>query len=345
VNAAEWGKRLLALALAAAVVVSLAGAGAVLADRGGAPSEPLATPEYDPGNVSVDYVEASGDVEVDRSATTGSGTVLIDDAHGNRYSQADIQPLVEALTRVGYDVEFYTGGNLADDLEDAKAFVVVDPGREFEPGDVDDVRRFTGQGGHLLVVGEPSRVTVGSGLFGAGIRTQSPRLTTLVTPYGMSVDTAYLYNQENADANYKWITAEPTGADGLDGIDRTTMYTAAAVRAQGGTVLLRSSPHTLKSSTDDQAGRYPVAVRKPEVVLVGDSTFLSADKHRVADNERFVAYLVEFLASSDRTEGTDLDGTDEESDDEIPESPLDGDDDTTGNETTPTPGNGTPAAA
>ncbi|MFB6160054.1 MAG: DUF4350 domain-containing protein [Haloferacaceae archaeon] len=312
-NAADWAKRLAALVLAAAVVVSVAGAGAVLAERSQeAPAEPLDTPEYAPSNVDVDYLQASGQIQVNRSAATGDGTVVIDKGHGNRFSQADIQPMVEALTRVGYDVEFYTGGDLAAQLEDAKAFVVIDPSQEFEPGDVDDVRRFTGQGGHLLLVGEPTQITVGGGLFGTGIRTQQPRLTTLTTPYGMTVDTAYLYNQENADANYKWITARPTDAEGLDGIERTTMYTAAEVTVNGGTVLLRSSPNTLKSSTDDQSGQYPVAVRKREVVLVGDSTFLTEGRYRVADNEAFAAYLVRFLASSDRTPGTDISGADEE---------------------------------
>lgn len=303
-NAAEWGKRLAVLVLVAAVVVAVSGVGAVVQD-GGSPDEPLALPEYQPDRVAVDPLPAEGRIQPDGDAVNRGGTVVIDDGHGNRFTRADIQPLVEALTRVGYSVEFYTSGDLAAQLEDARAFVVVDPGREYPPGDVDDVRRFTGQGGRLLIAGEPSRITTGGGLFG-GLLTQQSAVTSLASAYGMSVDTAYLYNQEHSDGNYKFITTEPAPGTAIEGVDRTTMYTAASVRARGGTVLLRSSPNTLRSNSDDERGQYPVAVRKNNVVLVGDKTFMGTEKYNVADNEAFVAYLVEFLASGDRRPGTDL---------------------------------------
>lgn len=303
-NATEWAKRIAVLVLVAAVVVAVSGAGAVV-ENGTPARKPLALPEYQPARVAVDPLPARGSIRPDASAVHGSGTVVIDDGHGNRFSRSGIQPLVEALTRVGYDVEFYTGGDLAAQLEDAKAFVVIDPASEYKPGDVDDVQRFTGQGGRLLIAGEPTRIAVSGGLFG-GVVHQESAVTTLTSRYGMSLDTAYLYNQAHADGNYKFITARP-GPDGpLDGIDRTTMYTAAAVRARGGTVLLRSAPHTFRSSTDDAQGQYPVAVRKNNVVLLGDSTFMQPGKYDVADNEAFMAYLVEFLASGDRRPGTDL---------------------------------------
>lgn len=305
-NAAEWGKRLAVLVVVAVVVVGASGVAAIVeTDDGATTEEPLALPEYQPDRVAVDPLPAEGRVRPDGDAVNRGGTVVIDDGHGNRFSREEIQPLVEALTRVGYDVEFYTSGDLAAQLEDAKAFVVIDPGSEFKPGDVDDVRRFTGQGGRLLIAGEPSRITTGGGLFG-GIVSQQSAVTSLASRYGMSLDTAYLYNQEHADGNYKFITAEPGPAADIADVNRTTMYTAASVRARGGTVLLRSAPNTLRSNTDDEQGQYPVAVRKNNVVLVGDSTFLETGKYNVADNEAFVAYLVEFLASGDRRPDTTL---------------------------------------
>ncbi|MFB6302682.1 MAG: hypothetical protein ABEH78_07465 [Haloferacaceae archaeon] len=307
-NGVEWGKRLGVLVLVAALVVAGASTGAMVGGGGGTPdAEPLALPEYRAENATVEPLPAEGTIQPDGNQVNRGGTVVIDAGHNNRFRRSDVQPLVEALTRVGYDVEFYTQGDLAAALEDAQAFVVIDPGSEYPPGDVDDVRRFTGQGGHLLIAGEPSRVTVGGGLFG-GLILQESRVTTLATAYGMSLDTAYLYNQntEYADTNYKFITAEPAPNADIAGVNRTTMYTAAAVRAQGGQVLLRSSPKTIRSSTDDERGQYPVAVRRKNAVLVGDTTFMQPDKHNVADNEAFMAYLVEYLASSDRSSGQEL---------------------------------------
>lgn len=311
-GAAGWATRLLALVLAAGVVVGIAAGGAMFANDGRTSSdESLAIPEYQPENVTTDYIPAEGEIAPSRDATVGSGTVVIDAAHGNRFDRATIEPLIRGLTRVGYDVEIHRTGDLAVALDDAKAFVVIDPNQEYRSGDVDDVRRFTGQGGRLLVVGEPDRVSVSASLFGSSISTQDSALTTLGSAYGTSVGTAYLYNQESADANYKHITARPTDAAGLDGIEQTTMYTAGAVRMRGGDVLLRSAPRTAESSTDDEQGRYPVAAQRNDVVVLGDKSFMRADRYRVADNEAFVTYLVEFLASGDRNTSQSL-GSDEE---------------------------------
>lgn len=307
-----WATRLLALVLAAGVVVGIAAGGAAFANDGqDSPDEDLAIPEYQPENVSPTYIPAEGEVTPSRDAAVGSGTVVIDAGHGNRYDRATIEPLVRGLTRVGYDVEIYRTGDLAETLEGAKAFVVIDPGQEYRPGDVDDVRRFTGQGGRLLIVGEPDRIAVSASLFGSSIRTQESALTTLGSAYGTSVGTAYLYNQESADANYKHITTRPTDAEGLDGIEQTTMYTAGAVRMRGGEVLLRSAPRTLESSTEDEQGRHVVAARRNDVVVLGDKSFMRADRYRVADNEAFLTYLVEFLASGDRDTSQSLTSSEE----------------------------------
>ncbi len=317
-GAGGWARRVGVLVLTVAVVVGLAAGGAFVSERtgdDGEADETVSMAEFQPESVTVDRPAAEGEIAPDRSATTGSGTVVIDNGHSNRWDRATIEPLVRGLTRVGYTVEIHQGGDLAASLDDAKAFVVIDPGREFPSGDVDDIRRFTGQGGRLLVVGEPNRVAISASLFGASLNTQESTLTTLGGAYGASVDTAYLRNQESSDINYRWIETRPTDAEGLDGVERTTMYTAAAVRVQGGEPLLRAAPQTRPSDTDDTTETYPVAVRKNNVVWLGDKTFMRGDRYRIADNEAFMTYLVEFLASGDRDTSrsleTDGDGEDD----------------------------------
>jgi hypothetical protein len=309
--AREAGKRLAILLLTAVVVVAVVGAApALLGSSDEGPS--LENPEYDPAAVAPDPIAATGTIDPDPSADAGTnGTVLVDRAHGNRVARADIEPVVDALVRQGYRVEFYTGGDLATRLEGVDTFLVVDPGSEFLPGDVDDVRQFTGNGGHLVMVGEPDRTAISAGLLGTSVQVQESRLTTLASSYGMSVDTQYLYNQEHADGTFKHVIARPTGQGDLDDVERTTMYTAASVTARGGTVLLRSAPNTLKSGSDDVTGEYPVAVRKGNTVLLGDKTFLRGDRFNVADNEQFIAYLVEFMVEGDYEAPDDDDDTSE----------------------------------
>ena len=104
--------------------------------------------------------------------------------------------------------------------------------------------------------------------------------------------------EEHADGTFKHVLARPTSGE-LDGVEETTMYTAAAVTTQRGTVLLRSAPNTHKSGSDQVTGEYPVAVRTENTVLLGDKTFLRSDRFNVADNEAFIAYLVEFMLQGD----------------------------------------------
>ncbi|GAB3327216.1 hypothetical protein EI982_15530 [Haloplanus rallus] len=295
----EVGKRLAVLLLTVAVVVAVASVGPTLLSSDDGGDETLQNPEYAPESVAPDPLPATGTIDVSGADPTTNGTVLIDRGHANRFSRADIEPLVDALIRQGFTVEFYSDGDLASRLEDADVFLVIDPGSEYLPGDVDDVRQFTGNGGHLVMVGEPDRTAISSSLLGTSIQNQESRLTTLASAYGMSVDTQYLYNQEHADGTFKHIVARPTGGGGVDGVERVTMYTAASVTTQRGTVLLRSAPNTHKSGSDEVTGEYPVAVRTENTVLLGDKTFLRGDRFNVADNEAFIAYLVEFMLDGD----------------------------------------------
>jgi len=308
----ELGKRLVVLVLTVAVVVAIAAGGPALL-QGDEEREPLQNPEYEPGEVVPEAMAATGTVETNPDpAADDTGTVVIDRAHSNRFTRADIEPLVDALVREGYHVEFYTEGDLATALEGADAFLVIDPASEYLTGDIDDVRQFTGNGGRLVMIGEPDRTAVSASLFGTSITNQESRLTTLASRYRMSVDTEYLYNQENADGTFKHVVARPTGDGSLDGVDEAAVYTAAAVTAENGTVLLRSAPETYKSGSDEVTGEYPVVVQRNNVLLLGDKTFMRGDRYRVADNEQLVAYVAEFMIEGDYRAPPDVD-EDEES--------------------------------
>lgn len=308
----ELGKRLVVLVLTVAVVLAVAAGGPSLLQED-EEREPLQNPEYNPEQVVPEPLEATGTVEANPDPSADdTGTIVIDRMHGNRFTRADIEPLVDALVREGYHVKFYTDGDLATALEGADAFLVIDPGSEYRPGDIDDVRQFTGNGGRLVMVGEPDRTVISASIFGASVRTQQSRLTTLASRYRMSVDTEYLYNQENADGTFKHVIARPTGDGDLDGVERTAVYTAAAVTARNGTVLLRSAPSTQKSGSDEVTGEYPVVVQRNNVLLLGDKTFMTGDRYRVADNEQLVGYVAEFMIEGDYEAPPDEEETDED---------------------------------
>lgn len=298
-------KRLVVSAVVASVVLALVFGGATLTDdRESRP--PLDTPEYDATTLATTPVPADGAVDPDVDAR--DGIVVIDRTHDNRFSRADIEPLVAGLTALGYSVRFHTGNVTLDQaLAQANAFVVIDPAEAFRINEVRTVRSFTREGGHLLLVGEPTRVRISDGGRGTSVTESESALTTLAASYDMGLDTRYLYNLETNGGNYRHVTAEPTLESGLDD-GRVTMFTAAPVSSRGGTVLLRAAPGT-KAAGSEESRQYPVAILKPRanVVLLGDGSFLRTDRFNVGANEQFVTYLVEYLASGEETSGAAVD--------------------------------------
>jgi hypothetical protein len=296
----EWAKRLGVVVVVAVVVVAVVAAGPALEER--APPEPREHPEYDPNETLSEPIDATGTVEFDASIGGGRGKVLIDDSHSNRFSRSTIDPLVQALSRAGYEVEIYTGGDLETELQQADAFVVIDPAAEFGDTGNDAVRRFTDDGGRLLVLAEPTTRTISGGLFSASITSQPSAVTTLTSQYGMSVSTDYLYNQARNDGNYKRVVVESAPNSTLSDVRQGVVYTSASVSVVNGRRVLIAAPGTRTGGTSATSPRKTVAVRKGNVLLFGDSSFLTERYHNVGDNERTLAYVVEFLIGGEKTD-------------------------------------------
>jgi hypothetical protein len=344
--AAALAKRLVVAALVVVLIVATAFAIPAATDQP-AEREPLDTPEYDTSELATTPVPAEGEIEADGSLGNRNGVVVIDDAHSNRFDRSDLEPLVRELTSLGYGVRFHEGDQTLDQvLSNANAYVVIDPGEEYESNEISSVRTYTREGGHLLLVGEPSRKRVSASLFGTSISNQESALTSLAGRYDMSLGTSYLYNLETNGGNYKHVVASPTPESGLE-LDTVTMYTAAPVHSRGGTVLLRSASNTHEAGIDG-TDRHAVAVHKENdnVILLGDKSFLRSDRFNVGDNEKFAAYLVEFLITGERVPDSDDDEEIEtEADDEETETEADDEEETVELNNTTTPDPTTPAAS
>jgi hypothetical protein len=257
-------------------------------------------PEYAPDAVVATPIESTGRVTVSddlRAREVGAKTVVIDT--DSRVEIEDVRPLVAALVRAGHDVRF-SGESLDDALADADAYVRIDPGTDLDTEEIETLRAFTNNGGRMLLVGEPNRVRISQSLFSASVTTRRTDMTNLASEYGLVFGTRYLYDTTTNDGNFKNVLASPTDADDAPDLDRVAMYTAARVEVRGGQVLLRT-PDTTELSNGGEAGRYGVAVRKGNVVALGDSTLLGDGRHNVADNEAFIGEVAGFLVGGERT--------------------------------------------
>ncbi|MFB6222025.1 MAG: DUF4350 domain-containing protein [Halolamina sp.] len=306
-NRADLGRRVaFAAGIAVLVVVAAVGLPQLLAPSG--PAEPVTvdTSEWD-GSMAVEPLDSQGEVSPD-VPDGDDRTVVIDASHNNRLDDGDVQPLVRTLRRNNYTVRFSADSNLTRVLADADAFVIVDPGTPYSREETDTLQNFTDDGGRLLVLAEPNRKKVEVGQFGsASIVTTKSYVDGLLGSYNVFVDWRYVYNQEVNDGNYQDVVADAgAGADLENG--EYALFVAAPVYAPNAEPLL-VLPESSRLARTDAPNDYAVAVRQDNLIVVGDSSFLSAGQQNVGDNERFVAYLIEFLVSGERTD-TETEGTD-----------------------------------
>lgn len=299
-----------------ALVLVVAAAVPLLASSGGdATPRPQNPVSFQPENIVPRDLERTGTVDV--PAGGEEDVVLIDRAHDNDFDREEIQPLVDALVDEGYEVRFHGSGAggapaagggldspLNQSLRGADAFVVIAPGRPFTDAARRGVADFADRGGRVALLGEPpSPSTTVVSLLGP-VSTDQPtsQMTALTSQFGIGLSTGYLYNMYENGNNYRNVYATPAGRSPLtDGVDRVLFERGTAVTTSGdATVALSATNRTALSSTRRRAS-YPVAAVTGDVALLGDSSFLSPENYRYADNEVLLGNLAEFLVSGEKT--------------------------------------------
>ncbi len=317
----------------AVVLVAVLGiavvAGLVGSDSGTSQAESvpdIETPQYDTAEYDFDGEIGAADITMDSTET--DSTVVIDG--GPETAPRDVQPLVETLTTNAHNVEFrgIEGGlavgpviplqqlsqpapqppeapddrSLADDLDDADGYVSVGVS-DYTDEEIEALAEFADDGGSILLLTEPEQSFVG----GSGI-------VELQNELDVAAQSGYVYNLETNDLNYQRIFVEPRGTTSLtDGVDRAVFDTAQPVITESGadvlTPIAGSELSTTRAPTDSA-----VMVQQDNVVVAGDSDFISPENVLRADNDELVGNIADFLVSGD-VETSEQDETDETDED------------------------------
>jgi len=248
---------------------------------------------------------------VDPDPSIGAGAVvLVDDSNGNRFTRADIGPLTEGIGRSGARVQFHETGEFEEALGSADALVVVDPATAYSESEIDAIDAFVDDGGRLLILSEPTRTSISGGLFGAQLSERESRLTGLGSRFDVQFDTRYVYDQAQNDGTYQQVVAEPSGEAVLSGTGAATLdenatvafSVASEVQSTGDGEPVLVTGTTARTAGTDAPRRHTLAVRDGDVLAVGDTSFATAARYDVADNEAFLTGVVEFLVGGDRAD-------------------------------------------
>lgn len=231
-----------------------------------------------------------------------SGLVVIDGLHSNDFTQDELLTLLGRLTNRGITVEImgepslFSGFQfvnesdrfaiLEDKLRQAGSLAVIAPRDPYTDLEKGLVRRFVDKGGRLLLIGDPTR---------------SQQINSLADVFGLSFQPGFLYNQVDYDLNHRNIFVRDFFADPVtEGLAEVAFYTAGTIRSAG-PALAYTDANTFSTIVEGVEPFYPLAKANQENVLaVSDLTFMVPPQNSILDNNRLIANIAEFLASSDR---------------------------------------------
>ncbi|ADD06193.1 uncharacterized protein Nmag_2634 [Natrialba magadii ATCC 43099] len=297
------------------VVLSVAAvtAAGFVTDQGQTAKPTVDQAHFQPDAVDVDELDRGGEIALD---STGSQTILIDVAHGNGISEADLQPVVSALTAAGHTVQYHEledefaendPADLRADLQEADAFIVAEPTQRYTTGEAEAVADFADAGGRVMFAAGPGGDGVGAlvdDLLGGAAADAGGQgeFAAVTSPLGIAYGTGYLYDMDGPGTNYRTIDVSPAAENDLtDGVDQVVLDGPTQVASEGQSLLETSE--TAEHSESRDAGVYSVAVQHDNTVAVGDTGFMSSQNYNVADNEVFIANLLEFLVGGQKEPG------------------------------------------
>jgi hypothetical protein len=225
-------------------------------------------------------VNSSLPIETTDSFSSGSGTVLIDLSHENKFNIGDINLLLSRIIARGYNVEYLRENNhLEEKLPGATSLVVISPESSFSTDDVKAVKMFVDKGGILLMLSEP---------------TGENEINSLASEFGILFWDDYLYNLKENDGNFKYIYLTDFAENNITkDLNRIVFYTSCSVFGNGSIF----TDNNTYSSSSGEKGRYSVAVmtEDSQVLAIGDATFLS-EPYNALDNNRLIYNIADFLA-------------------------------------------------
>ena len=235
--------------------------------------------------------------------TASSGTVLVDLAHANRLQMSELNVLQARLAARGLQLLPVAEKDDLRHLRHAKALMIVSPGEDWAPEEIQQVQTFVDKGGRLLLVADPTRFDViyDEEGFYVGLDHDAPHLNDLATRFGLVFQSDYLYNTVDNEGNFRNIGLADFARDLLtEGLERLVFYATHSIVSEE-SALITAGGET-RSSTSEGAQDLTVGLLTADgaVLALGDLTFMTEPYNAVYDNDRFVSNIATFLSTATR---------------------------------------------
>ncbi|MEM2925339.1 MAG: DUF4350 domain-containing protein [Methanocellales archaeon] len=220
---------------------------------------------------------------VDRESQ-GSGLVLIDKAHGNQFTQHELNTLLTKILSRGASFEFLSeSSTLREKLREAKALVVIAPANSYSKEDIKAVKDFVDRGGRLLLIADPSRES---------------EINSLAVEFKVLFWNDYLYNLRENDGNYQYIyLTQFKSSIVTKKLEKIAFYTACSIYPSELGIAI-ADQNTFSSRIETPINLTPMVLMNEKILAIGDFTFLVEPYSSAWDNNRLISNIADFLTEA-----------------------------------------------
>jgi len=225
---------------------------------------------------------------VEISGGSKAGLVAVDKSHGNIVSEWDLDIFIAELAKRNVTVGFISSwDDLKSMLNNISCLIVASPTRTYSMRECEDIERFVGRGGMLLLFYDPSYEYVSiPDFFGP--------VNSIANRFGLSFAKGYLYNEVEHYGFYRNIYIRNFRENPLTrNLTSLVFFTSTYIHNMNNGVAWTSN--NTYSSTAERRGRYDVIAyvkRNGTVIAFSDQTFLKEPYCYVEDNYKLILNLV-----------------------------------------------------
>ncbi|MCH8341484.1 MAG: hypothetical protein IIA51_08025 [Chloroflexi bacterium] len=272
--------------------------------------QPPEIPEIDESQIALPLPEYRP--LADQPLETG-GLVVIDLSHNNNLEVDDLTPLWDRLTARAVAIETLDGSSdsLETQLRGAIALLVIAPTSNYTAEERDLIADFVEDGGRLLLAADPTRpvppeqedeeepLDLESIFFPSSA---VPAINSLANAFGLVYFDDYLYNLVDNAGNYRNVKFTVLSDEhSLTQDLETIVFFAAHSLQTDGLSLVNADENTLSSLRSGETGLTAAALAaNGRVLALGDVTALTPSFHTIADNDRFLSNIADWLAAASR---------------------------------------------
>lgn len=213
------------------------------------------------------------------------GVVLIDRSHENNFESREMETLLSRIASRNNKIEFLdSSDNLENKLRRANSLVVILPKNNFAQDEIGLIGDFSNKNGKLLLIGDPER---------------QGSINSIANKLGIIFSEDYLFNLKENDDNFKFIFLKDFAKSEITKrLDKVAFYTSCPILpAEKGIIF---ADKDTSASRLNSLNRFAPAVFLNSTLALCDFTFLNAPFNSVADNDRLISNIADFLTRDDR---------------------------------------------